>query len=233
MVGRFVGRTLRGLRRLWHTPRARERGAAIFIVLLVLTVLSAIGVFAARTAGLNQRASGYDRQGTQTGYVAEYGTTMVIDEVGSQGSMYVNMLQQTSTERCVSNQYINLDGGAVANTSCYKVFKYNLETMLTQSGSSASLFDLDGGSLGPTQRGLSPDFSVELTDLGPPGRPVAGSDVGGTGPSQRFRQITFSGIGQVRSGSTLGASCTTPAEIEAAQTAGTKTVRAVVQVLAQ
>jgi hypothetical protein len=52
--------------------RRRERGAAVFLVVMVLTLVSAIGVFSMRSAGLVDLATGYSRQSVQASFVAEY-----------------------------------------------------------------------------------------------------------------------------------------------------------------
>jgi hypothetical protein len=52
--------------------RQRESGAAVFLVVMVLTIISAIGVFAMRSASLVDRATGYGRQSVQATAVAEY-----------------------------------------------------------------------------------------------------------------------------------------------------------------
>lgn len=52
--------------------RTRERGAAVFMVVMVLTLVSAIGVFSMRSASLVDLASGYNRQNVQATFVAEY-----------------------------------------------------------------------------------------------------------------------------------------------------------------
>ena len=73
--------------------RASERGAAIFIVVAVLTLLSAIGIFAARAATLAEQASGYDRQNTQNHYVSEYALMAAATELGGpRAGRYVRLL---------------------------------------------------------------------------------------------------------------------------------------------
>lgn len=52
--------------------RREQRGAAIFLVVLVLTIVAGIGVFSMRSAGLVELATGYSRQSVQTTFVAEY-----------------------------------------------------------------------------------------------------------------------------------------------------------------
>ena len=53
----------------------RQRGAAVFIVVMVLTLLTAVGIFAVRSASMADVAAGFDREGAQAGLVAEYGVT--------------------------------------------------------------------------------------------------------------------------------------------------------------
>jgi hypothetical protein len=52
--------------------RREQAGAAIFLVVLVLTIVSGIGIFSMRSAGLVGLATGYSRQNVQTTMVAEY-----------------------------------------------------------------------------------------------------------------------------------------------------------------
>lgn len=217
--------------------RASERGAAVFVVVMVIAILTAIGVFAARTAGLNQRSAGYDRQATQTGYVADYATLATLDEMnwGPAGAKPYYDLMVRGTEACSSNQYV--DAGSEAGLPCYKVFKSEIQNRLTQAGENAQLFDYDGGSLGPGpavttgQLGnAQPDWVVELTDPGPAG-PVAGTDQGGTGIAGKYVQMTITGVGQVRPRtSSTSAACGSTEDQAAATAAGNRTTRAVARV---
>jgi hypothetical protein len=57
-------------------PRLQsQRGAAVFIVVMVLTLLTAVGIFAVRSASMADVAAGFDREGAQAGLIAEYGVT--------------------------------------------------------------------------------------------------------------------------------------------------------------
>src|SRR5690606_1736538 len=55
----------------------RERGSALFITVMVITMLTAIGIFSMHAASLADQASGFNRQGVQTTYVAEFGARAV------------------------------------------------------------------------------------------------------------------------------------------------------------
>jgi len=52
-----------------------QRGAAVFIVVMVLTLLTAVGIFAVRSASMADVAAGFDREGAQATLIAEYGVT--------------------------------------------------------------------------------------------------------------------------------------------------------------
>jgi hypothetical protein len=52
--------------------RRQQRGAALFLVVMVVTILSAIGVFAMRSASLVDVATGYNRQGVQAAFLADF-----------------------------------------------------------------------------------------------------------------------------------------------------------------
>jgi hypothetical protein len=52
--------------------RRRESGAAVFLVVMVLTIVSAIGVFSMRAASRADLATGYSRQSVQATRVSEY-----------------------------------------------------------------------------------------------------------------------------------------------------------------
>ena len=63
--------------------RTSERGAAVFVVVMVLSMLTAIGVFAIRAAAMANASSGYDRQNTQNHYVSEYGLYSAVTELST------------------------------------------------------------------------------------------------------------------------------------------------------
>ncbi|WP_437817327.1 hypothetical protein [Sorangium sp. So ce1078] len=67
--------------------RSRERGAAVFIVVLVITMLTAIGLFAAHAATLSTIASGHERRMTQTHYLAEYAMQLAIADIEQKGGL--------------------------------------------------------------------------------------------------------------------------------------------------
>lgn len=217
------------MRARWRAMRGSERGAAIFVVLLVLTILTAIGVFAARAAGLNQRMSGYSRQSTQTGYITEYGMITVVDTLfGPNAGAYKQEISG-SHDLCHAIEGIDIDAGALP---CKRVSSSEIQKQLTSAGNNAVLFNSDSLTYQP-DAGIAPDFVVELTDMYRE-RPIPGYDQGGTGPAMKFFQVTLTGTGQVRPVSPAqdpdGGICVTDEEKASAQLSGTRTYRAVVAI---
>src|SRR5882724_2064680 len=60
-----------------------QRGAAVFIVVMVLTLLTAVGIFAVRSASLADTAAGFDREGAQASLIAEYGVSATSAYMGT------------------------------------------------------------------------------------------------------------------------------------------------------
>jgi hypothetical protein len=195
--------------------RPSERGASVFIVVMVLTLLTAMGIFAVRTTSMADVAAGYDREASQAQYLAQYGTLAAAAELGSgTASAYVEKMR--SGETCRANYGVDLTLTPIP--LCYKLFMSELGAR-TMADSSNGI--LDPASLTPASNTLVGDFVVEMTDPGPAGSPIAGTDVGGTGTSFRYTKVSLTTTAQVRpfDGS---AACTQAG----AASAGQQTVRA-------
>jgi len=184
-----------------RSPRRQsERGATIFIVVMVLTLLTAIGIFAVRASSMGISTSGYDRQNTQNHYVGEYGMLGAVTELSTtKRSAYV-MKMSNSGDNCWAAK--NVAPGVGVPVPCYRIYAHDVQNSLASGRLLFEPSSADGGtlvtpgSLGPAP--LEGDFVVEMTDPGPVGMPVAGTDVGGTGPRFRYLQVTLTSIGQVR-----------------------------------
>ena len=172
--------------------RLSERGAALFVVVLVLTLLAAIGVFAAKASGIGELTAGYERQNTQNHYVAEYGMLAAQAELGHNATQYDWWIADGG-EPCAINR--NVDGGAY-RPSCYKLKAANAQDRLPAG---RVLFQEGGvaapGSFGPSD--VMGDFEVQMTDLGPAPDAVVGSNVG-EAKTFHYRQVTLTSAGQVR-----------------------------------
>jgi hypothetical protein len=214
-------RSVQAWRRLARELRSRagERGTAVFVVLLVLTVLSAIGVFAARAAGLNQRTSGYERGSTQAGYVSDYGANIMLTEMekNSWPAMEANM--DRGTENCQATMYIDAAVGDPAR-GCVRLTLSEFQGILVRQGSPAIMFDPTGGSLGPAPVNRpAPEIVVEVSDKGAGAIPP--------GQTKRGKEVTVTAYGAVRPvlAQDGGGACVTPQELQSVQVSGTKSTK--------
>jgi len=171
--------------------RRQQRGAAVFVVVMAITLLTAVGLFAAHSATLVDQASGYARLARQTQYLAEYGTLTTASELGTlAGKTYSDLIYQGGS-RCRANASL------AAGTPCYKFDKTFLNARTTAFGNQSILSAPASGipgSFGQNAQ-IVGDFTVELTDPGPVGQPVVGAQVGvGT-----YIKVTSTSTAQIRS----------------------------------
>jgi hypothetical protein len=172
--------------------RAGERGASVFIVVLVLAMLTAIGVFAARSSRLSTTGSGHARQMTQTHYLTEYGMKLAMAAVATAPDAYVNHMRQKPDATCFAM-------AGAPGASCMKLHAPALQKQLFP-GSDGALVEPPApplaGSLGPAP--VEPAFSIEITSY-TDGVPAPGFDLSPDGASSfKFAMITMTGVSQVR-----------------------------------
>lgn len=183
----------RDARALSRTPRPRERGAAVFVVVLAITMLAAVGLFAAHSATLIDQAAGYNRLARQTQQLAEYGTLLASAELGSGTAQAYLDQMRTRTQGCIAN-------ADLTSAPCFKFFYSELNTrtkaMTNESLTKDPTGDIEDVVGNGDARG---DFAVELTDAGPAGVPLAGSDLGGTSTNTLgYVRVTATTFAQLR-----------------------------------
>ena len=155
----------------------------MFIVVLVLTMLTAIGIFAMRASSLSSATSGYERQATQNQTIAECAIAVAVAELASTRRDAYLQKMLASADQCLAVQGVTVNGG---KPPCYRMF--------------ASDFRPNPCAVAGTTTGAGPlesDFMVEMTDPGPASGSMAGAPLSGAGPF-RFLQVTMTGTGQVR-----------------------------------
>ncbi|MBN2193913.1 MAG: hypothetical protein JW751_13945 [Polyangiaceae bacterium] len=191
---------------------AGERGATVFIVLLVLTLLTTITLFAVRSATLVTVASGNARQAAQSLYFAEGANALGVAQIGGpQATLYVDLIY-TSQDQCQINAAINGTASSALGTGvippCYRIFDSEVKSrVLTASGGKTdNIFEpqtaAEPGTLGPVLPTYNEDvtdsnlainsgregrFVIELTDAFE-GPPPAGFNV----DDSAFRSVTVS-----------------------------------------
>jgi len=185
------------IRRL--TAKRRERGNALFIVVMVIMLLTAVGLFAMRSASLSNMAAGYNRQGVQTLYLSEFATRSAAAELVGKEQHYFNRIVRGSIsggDDCRANR--NLSSLiAPERPPCSKLLSQDMWTR-----TNAVFPGNVGTTTEPTLLGDlgSPDmegaFLVEMTDIAQVGTPVVGEDAG----PGRFKhmQVLLTATAQVR-----------------------------------
>ena len=140
-----------------------QRGAAVFIVVMVLTLLTAVGIFAVRSASLADLAAGYDREAAQASLVAQYATTTTATYLATPagGVILSNMRPNLF---CQSNMGIQ--------AACFKVTSKMLDDS-TQLQAGETLFETSSSSLNANSATVA-DFIIELTDPARSGQLTAG-----------------------------------------------------------
>jgi hypothetical protein len=171
----------------------------VFIVVMVMTLLAAIGIFAVRATSLVDLASGFNRQAIQTSYLSQYGTMAALAQLGSGTAQAYVYKVRAATEPCRSNE--GVDKTADPTPPCYKLFASELNAAVQTHGSEdliePTVSGKDSGSFGPNSP-MTGDFVVEMTDPGPAGTPVAGTDLGKTDQDFEYVKLTLTTVAQVR-----------------------------------
>lgn len=193
---------------------ARQRGAAVFIVLMAITLLTAVGLYAARTAMLVDQGSGFDRQAMQAHYLAVYGTLAASSELsGTRGSAHLNVAIDSS-DNCPS--LVSVPGIKY----CQQMFMGELAATVDSNFSGHKLLEpaANGspfvpGSLGPyppsTGAAVNGDFMVEVTE--PIELPVSVGYRVGKEDLVNY-QVTLTSHGLIGAGTACDATTTTAGE---------------------
>lgn len=199
--------------------RVRQRGATLFVVVLVMTLIMGIGSFAARSAHLATAHSGYMRHQTQARYLGEYGLQLATSMMsGSGGQGYLKQLGNSpdaAADTCTGQ-------GAMKMRSCLKLTATDIAPMVTgislcEPKSTTGVYP---GSLGLGD--VECFFGLELTDK-MQGMTPAGFDTAG-GKPLKFFYATATLTAQVRLVNSSGTATTL--DVNSAETSGTQTLRA-------
>jgi hypothetical protein len=209
-----------------RTGRQGERGAAVFIVVMVLTLLTAVGLFAVRSASLADLAAGYDREGAQAGLVAEYAITASAAYLANDPSTVLLGYKASidkSPQPCQSNAMPGTFPTPAPRPGCYRLELAELQTSFTKKSSESAFAppNLSGSAPGSTSslnanETTNATFVVEVTDAAKTGVPAEGDDA-----KVSMIMMTLTAISQVRPAAACAASLSAPA-------AGQQVMRAMV-----
>jgi hypothetical protein len=160
--------------------RREQRGAAIFLVVLVLTIVTGIGVFSMRSAGLVELATGYSRQNVQTTFMAEYAARAAATYLESNPAL---VSSTTYVAGCAPALH-----AADVDAPCM-VFKSSLfeDALTTAPDGISGLLSLPGSGMG-----IAAEFVTEMTE------PTVANITASPGfTSGLFKQVTFTSIARV------------------------------------
>lgn len=174
--------------------RRRQRGATVLIVFLVITMLTGIGLFAARSATLATSVAGSSKQLAQTTRIAEYAAANAVAFGGYSAAAIEGQMKQYVP---VPNDPICTCMDLLPNPTCVIL---GAKELGPQAGGPMVLVgDLVNnvpGGLGPAS--VDYDFIVAITE-GTRGLPVAGDPLNAQSNSPLSRvSVTLTATGQTR-----------------------------------
>jgi Tfp pilus assembly protein PilX len=179
--------------------RSRERGAAVFMVVMVLTLVSAIGVFSMRSASLVDLASGYNRQNVQATFVAEYAARAAATYLERNPGVVTTNVRVAGCGSALL--------AANADATCAVLKDSLLDTSFRETAERPYVNNLSGLlSLPDEPTQIGAEFVTELTE------PAAASVTASPGfSSGLFKQITLTSISRVYPTDATGAGVCSPA----------------------
>lgn len=185
--------------------RQAQRGAAVFMVVMVLTLLTAVGIMAVRATSLADAAAGYDREGAQASLIAQYGITattayMASSRGGEVVNSIINSELMATPPVCETNMIANPGASATPHPGCRILQMSFLQTSFTQE-SSETVFapgNLPSAPAGSTSsltasETTNADFVIELTEGAKTGKPPEGR-----GTNDSSVMLTVTAIAQIR-----------------------------------
>ncbi len=170
------------------TSNRGERGAALFIVVLIVTLLTAIGTFAIHATSLAQLASGYSRREASAFYIGEFAMNTVASDVADDTRGNVNagtVGLGAGVNNCRETAALTPLLTVGAPSFCNVKDSAAVQTLADLANSSLTT-DTEGffGAMvrpdAPPEQGETADFRVEITDHAPAPVPVAGMPISGT-----------------------------------------------------
>lgn len=142
------------------TSRSSQRGAAVFVVVLIITMLSALGLFAVRSAALANSSAGGARQMTQVHYVTEYGVLLAAGELAGDA-------RQNYADEMRSQSHAGDCGAAsgASNATCFVMYTGGFEKRIQRASGRSTETALAADGLGTSSTPIEGVVRVEMTEL--------------------------------------------------------------------
>ena len=173
--------------------RRNERGATVFVVVLVLVMLTGIGLFAAQAASIATSTTGAARVSTQSRYFAEASMNAVMAKLSRDLGSHVNFLAKQNSKSCLGQNFDPL------YPQCSQFGRGYIENELGLNMFQG--YDPQTGAHGTLGRitDTNVDMMVEMNDLFRVDRPIAGFDYASAGTANvNFMSVMLHGTGRVR-----------------------------------
>jgi|GEM_PF-1817007 len=173
-----------------------QRGAAVFVVMMAILLLSGMGMWAMHAASLVDRASGYERTALQAQYVSEMGLTAASAYLSLPSMASVNFkLGQRAYSSGLGDKCESIPS-TITTGFCRSVWPKDINIATAAASGGALMNDGLGvtrGSFSPFANEMQGDFTVEMTS--PRRAIVPGSPLSEDSP---YRLVTLTSYGTVR-----------------------------------
>lgn len=174
----------------------------MFIVLMIIVILSAIGTWALGNSRYEVRTAGYLRQRNVSETISGLGARAAMSEIGTAPKAYIDRLRATPTtgEKCDANGGLGATGPTSALPPCYHVYLQDVQNRTGTILFQVPVVSAPGvpgipGSLGMS--GMSGGFVVEFTDPIEVVRAKPGEPIDGSAGTPKFLDVTISVTGVV------------------------------------
>ncbi|MEM9693594.1 MAG: hypothetical protein AAGA56_13690 [Myxococcota bacterium] len=186
--------------RLRPGPRLarRQRGAAVFVVVLVISLLSALGLFAVRSSTTAVAASGYQRQLNAVHQLTDLAITAAVAVAGENPEAVKQQLMKGPDVG--GGDATCLAFSLQTKPSCFLMSYDDINSRVQSANGTAALVGELGRLPYAGVRPLDQDMRIELTDLHP-SRPVRGNEAAGGADATvqlRYAYVTVSATSIVR-----------------------------------
>lgn len=164
-----------------QSSRSRERGAALFVVVLAVTLLTGIGLYTVHSASLSARAAGSGREALQTSHISELNGLAMLSQLRVEARPYIQeAVNADPSFPCEMNH-------GLAGSTCHQLTSAELAPP-----TGAALLATD--SFGPLGT-LTGKARIEITEVNELRVPMAGFDA--SKEELRFYQATATVIGSL------------------------------------
>jgi len=167
----------------------------VLIVFLVLTMLTGIGMFAARSSNLSTSVAGSAKQLSQTRYLTEYAIINATAALAGDPGRYVNQMPKYTP---VAGDPKCFGAALVPNPTCVPLGFDQLQ----QAAGVPLVIAADEPNKVPGGLGrasLKADFNIDITDLAPAAPPVPGESLNADSPVKvGYLSLTLTATGQLR-----------------------------------